>query len=82
MKKIIAVLITVAVLSVTVVTFAESKVCRRCGGSGKIRYSVSVPNYNYHRDKEGRRVRYPPYFRTEWRLRLCPICHGKGRITR
>ena len=78
MKKIIAVLVAVAVFSVVFPTFAKS-LCTTWRGSGKIMYNQRVPAYNYRYDRKiGRNIRVPPYNKLKTMFRLCPSCRGKG----
>ncbi|MBR7024731.1 MAG: hypothetical protein IKI08_01820 [Selenomonadaceae bacterium] len=78
MKKILAALTVLVVLAAAVPTFAAVKEtkCPTCYGSGKCftcRGTGKIVAYNWARDKKGKKVRIPPYYKA------CYICFGKGR---
>ncbi|MBE8950462.1 MAG: hypothetical protein SR3Q1_07680 [Quinella sp. 3Q1] len=88
MKKIIAVLTVLVVLVAAVPTFAamHEVTCRSCYGSGKCqtcRGTGKVAAYNFERDKRGKKVRVPPYYRKCYicfETKKCQHCRGKGKI--
>ena len=68
MKKFFAVLTVLVTLAVAVPTFASIQEikCRSCYGSGKCqtcRGTGKVVAYNWERNKKGKKVRVPPYYK-------------------
>ena len=78
MKEFFAVLTVLVTLAVAVPTFASIQEikCHSCYGSGKCqtcRGTGKVVAYNWERNKKGKKVRVPPYYKA------CYMCFGKGR---
>ena len=85
MKIFLAALTVLVVLTTAVPTFAVGKQvkCGGCHGSGWVPCQPNTPVFNYRRDKKGRQVRVPPYYRPcptcgGTGKRRCPVCGGRG----